>query len=113
MFFAAPVMRGLGAESDVVAEGSKFLQITSLSFVFMAIMFILSGALRGVGDTRTSMIVTAFMNVINIALVYVLVFGFFFIPDLGVTGAALAMVFSRGVGQRSCGSCSGADAEDC
>jgi putative MATE family efflux protein len=38
------------------------------------------------------------MNVINIALVYALVFGFLFIPELGVTGAALAMVFSRGVG---------------
>ncbi len=98
IFFAAPVMHMLGAEPDVVADGSKFLQISSLSFVFMAIMFILSGALRGVGDTRTSMIVTALMNVINIALVYVLVFGFFFIPDFGVTGAALAMVFSRGVG---------------
>ncbi len=95
---AAPVMRLLGAEPDVVAEGAKFLQITSLSFIFMAIMFILSGALRGVGDTRTSMVVTAFMNVINIALVYVLVFGFLFIPELGVTGAALAMVFSRGIG---------------
>jgi putative MATE family efflux protein len=59
---------------------------------------VLSGALRGVGDTRTSMIVTAFMNVINIALVYTLVFGFLFIPNLGVTGAALAMVFSRAFG---------------
>ncbi|MEZ4522202.1 MAG: MATE family efflux transporter [Thermomicrobiales bacterium] len=98
VLLAAPVMRGLGAEPDVVSEGAKFLQITSLSFIFMAIMFILSGALRGVGDTRTSMVVTAFMNVINIALVYALVFGFLFIPELGVTGAALAMVFSRGVG---------------
>lgn len=98
VLLAAPVMRALGAEPDVVSEGAKFLQITSLSFVFMAIMFILSGALRGVGDTRTSMIVTAFMNVINVALVYVLVFGVLFVPELGVTGAALAMVFSRAVG---------------
>jgi putative MATE family efflux protein len=98
ILLSAPSMRALGAEPDVVTEGAKFLQITSLSFVFMAVMFILSGALRGVGDTRTSMIVTAFMNVINIALVYVLVFGFFIVPALGVTGAALAMVFSRGVG---------------
>ncbi|MEZ4571496.1 MAG: MATE family efflux transporter [Thermomicrobiales bacterium] len=89
---------GLGAEPDVVFRRREVPQITSLSFIFMAIMFILSGALRGVGDTRTSMVVTAFMNVINIALVYALVFGFLFIPELGVTGAALAMVFSRGVG---------------
>src|SRR5690606_10798704 len=98
VLLAAPVMRGLGAEPDVVHEGAKFLQITSLSSIFMAVMFILSGALRGVGDTRTSMIVTAIMNVINIALVYVLVFGVLFVPELGVTGAALAMVFSRAVG---------------
>lgn len=95
---AGPVMRGLGAEPDVVAEGAKFLQITAVSFVFMAIMFILSGALRGVGDTRTPMIITIFMNLSNIALAYVLIFGFFIIPEMGVTGAALAMVLARAFG---------------
>lgn len=93
-----PVMRGLGAEPDVVAEGGLFLKITSLSFVFMAVMFILSGALRGVGDTRTPMIVTALMNVFNIGLAYMLVFGFWIIPALEVTGAALAMVLARFLG---------------
>ena len=95
---AAPVMRLLGAEPDVVTEGAKFLQITAISFVFMAIMFILSGALRGVGDTRTPMIITIFMNVANIGLAYALIFGFFIIPDMGVTGAALAMVLARAFG---------------
>ena len=95
---ASPVMRALGAEPDVVSEGAKFLQITALSFVFMAVMFIISGALRGVGDTRTPMIVTIFMNLANIGLAYALIFGFMFIPDMGVTGAALAMVFARAFG---------------
>ncbi len=95
---AGPVMRGLGAEPDVVTEGAKFLQLTAVSFVFMAVMFILSGALRGVGDTRTPMIVTMVMNVANIGLAYALIFGFLFIPDMGVTGAALAMVLARGFG---------------
>jgi MATE family multidrug resistance protein len=95
---ASPLMRGLGAEPDVVAEGAKFLQITAISFVFMAVMFVLSGALRGVGDTRTPMIITIFMNFLNIALAYALIFGFFFIPDMGVTGAALAMVLARAFG---------------
>ena len=98
MVAASPVMRALGAEPDVVTEGARFLQITAVSFVFMAVMFILSGALRGVGDTRTPMIITIFMNVSNIVLAYVLIFGFFIIPDMGVTGAALAMVLARAFG---------------
>ncbi|MFW6074964.1 MAG: MATE family efflux transporter [Chloroflexota bacterium] len=98
ILIAKPTMRLLGAEPDVVETGGLFLQITSVSFIFMAVMFILSGALRGVGDTRTPMIVTAIMNVLNIGIAYLLIFGFFFIPALEVTGAALAMVLARGLG---------------
>lgn len=98
ILIADPAMRALGAEPDVVADGGLFLKITSLSFVFMAVMFILSGALRGVGDTRTPMIVTALMNVFNIGLAYLLIFGFWIVPALEVTGAALAMVLARFLG---------------
>lgn len=95
---AEPLLTLMGAEPDVVEQGGSFLSISAFSFPFLATMFILSGALRGVGDTRTSMLVTAGMNVINIALGYLLIFGALFIPSLGVAGAALAMVLSRGLG---------------
>ena len=44
------------------------------------------------------MIITIFMNLANIGLAYALIFGFFIIPDMGVTGAALAMVLARAFG---------------
>ncbi len=89
------LMQIVGASPGVVKTGSEFLRWTSISYVFMAIMFILSGALRGVGDTRTPMMVTIVMNALNIAIAYPLIFGAGPIPESGIVGAAWAMNIAR------------------
>ncbi len=93
--FAGPMMRLMGADADVVSDGARFLQISSISFVFMAVMFVLGGVLRGIGDTRTPMLVTAGINVLNVVVSYPLIFGVGFMPRLEIDGAAIGMVISR------------------
>ncbi|MFO7176645.1 polysaccharide biosynthesis C-terminal domain-containing protein, partial [Enterococcus faecium] len=66
--------------------------------IVMALMFVLSSILRGAGDTKSPMKVSIVINVVNIVLDYVLIFGFWFIPELGLVGAALATVIARVVG---------------
>jgi putative MATE family efflux protein len=61
-------------------------------------MFVLSAILRGAGDTKSPMKVSIIINVINAVLDYMLIFGFLFIPEMGIVGAALATVFSRLLG---------------
>jgi MATE family multidrug resistance protein len=55
------------------------------------------GFLRGVGDTKTPMKVTLFVNALNIGFTYLLVFGKLGLPALGVPGAALGTVLSQGI----------------
>lgn len=55
----------------------------------------MSGILRGVGDTRTPMIAGIVSGVINMILDPFLIFGWWIFPELGVSGAAYATVFSR------------------
>lgn len=96
--FAHPMLAMLGAETNVIEAGARFQRISSAGYVFMALMFILGGALRGVGDTRTPMLVTAGINVINVVVALPLIFGAGPIPGIGLDGAAMAQNISRVIG---------------
>lgn len=95
---AHPMLAMLGAETNVIDAGARFQRISSIGYVFMAMMFILGGALRGVGDTRTPMLVTAGINVLNVVVALPLIFGFGPIPGMGLDGAAIGQVVSRMAG---------------
>jgi putative MATE family efflux protein len=96
--FAEPMLAVMGAEPEVIAEGARFQQISAIGYVFMAIMFILGGALRGVGDTRTPMLVTAGINVLNVVISLPLIFGLAGMPRLETDGAAIGQTISRFAG---------------
>jgi putative MATE family efflux protein len=58
--FAAPVIRlFVPDEPEVVRIGSHFLRIMALSFGFVGVQQVLSGALRGAGNTTASLLLTA------------------------------------------------------
>jgi putative MATE family efflux protein len=96
--FGETVLSWMGATAEVAALGSQFLKITSLFSIFIGIMFIGGGTLRGAGDTRTPMMITLFINIINIVLDYALIFGNLGMPQLGAIGSAYATTTARGVG---------------
>ena len=72
-----------------------YLFAPSIVFVWM---FGLTATFRGSGDTRTPLYVAILANGLNIFLDYVLIFGVWGFPRLGVSGAAIATSISRGVG---------------
>lgn len=98
VLFAPHLIRLLGADAAVVAEGGKFLRIEAMGTIFLATMLISSGILRGLGDTRTPMVITALINVINIGVSLPLIFGLGPLPHLGVIGAACGNIVARVVG---------------
>jgi putative MATE family efflux protein len=98
MLFATQMIALLGADQEVIADGARFMRWSAVSFVFMAVMFILGGVLRGVGDTRTPMLITVGINIINVIIAPALIFGLAGLPRLEIDGAALAMVISRATG---------------
>ena len=68
--------------------GTLFLE--SLNIAFGAV-------LRAHGHTRETMVIALGMNLLNLVLNVVLIFGLFGFPQLGVVGAALSTVISRAV----------------
>jgi putative MATE family efflux protein len=79
----------------VVALGSEYLWIVGLSFVATGIVFAYSAVLRSTGNVRLPMAVGVFSLGVNTLLSYLLIFGFFGLPPLGVRGMAIATCFSR------------------
>lgn len=97
-FFAEPLLRLMGIEEEVLELGSLYFRIVGIPSVIMSLMFVMSAILRGAGDTKTPMMISIVINGINAVLDYVLIFGFLFIPELGIAGAAIATVISRLIG---------------
>jgi putative MATE family efflux protein len=90
LFFSA-------TEATVFGIGISYFNITLISLPFFVLDIIVSGAMRGAGDTKTPMIITGIVNIINIILNTALIFGvpFLHIPALGPTGSAIAVTISR------------------
>ncbi len=87
-----------GAEVFVLESAQEYLRIILSGMPGLSFMIIISSTLRGAGDTKSPMIMAFISNVINIFLDYVLIYGKWGFPELGVKGAASATVFSRVIG---------------
>lgn len=55
VIFAHPLMAVFSDDAEAIAEGALYLQIVGLSQVPLGVAFVLSGAFRGAGDSRTSL----------------------------------------------------------
>jgi len=77
---------GLSPAAAVYAE--KFLRILAWSGPFSGTMFALNAALRGSGDTRTPFLAMVVVNVVNMALSWLFVFGPAPIGGHGIEGIA-------------------------
>ena len=82
----------------LVAAISSLLSLVGITFSRMALNFTLNNCLYGAGDARTPLYLNLFVSVLKIAFSYLLIFGIGPLPNLGVTGAALATVLSRAAG---------------
>jgi putative MATE family efflux protein len=93
--FRIPVINFLyGSAEELVKSNAKlYIEFTLITYPFIAISQIANGILRGAGDTKTSMYITMFINIINIVLGYILIFGIdsLNIPSFGIMGAAIAI----------------------
>lgn len=78
-------------ESDVMKSALEYFIITAIAYPFMAIYGAGAALFRSMGNSRVSMFNSAIVNVINIVVNAVLIFGF----DMGAAGAAYGTLASR------------------
>lgn len=80
-------------ESDVMKNAEIYFLFSAMSYPFIALYNSGAALFRAIGNSKISMINSAIMNIINIILNAVFIFGF----KLGVFGAVLATLIARAV----------------
>lgn len=94
-----PLIIGLfGLEPDVALIAQQYLQVTMGTITAVMLLLIGGGVLRGAGDSRTPMLITALANVLNVGLSYALIYGGMGLPALGAVGSAWATFLARLIG---------------
>ena len=91
-FLASNIYKWFGTAPEVTVLGADYVQMLTwmLPFVFMKLVFV--SALNSAGDTKTPMKVKIGSILLNVILNYLLIFGHFGFPELGVLGAAVGTV---------------------
>ena len=79
----------------VVEAGIPYQQITAISFFFFCVSQYFVYSLRAVHNTKLGMRLAFITLVVNCGLNYLLIFGSFGFPKLGIVGAAIATLIAR------------------
>lgn len=94
---AAPhaIMNLISGDPVVIEQGSSYLRVVALSYIPNSISLAIAASLRSVERTRVPLAMSFLSLFINCGINYVLIFGKFGFPQLGVTGAAIGTVAAR------------------
>ena len=94
-FLRIPLLSALGLGDDALQQASRYLAVTIIGMPFLFMMLILNGAFRGLGDTARPFWVSLLANIVHAAFNYLLIFGHFGFPKLGLAGGATALAISQ------------------
>ena len=84
------IMRVLNSDPAVLTDGIPYLRYRALSVMAIGINFSFRGYWNGISRSTCYMATLSSMNVINIVLNYMFIFGKWGAPELGAPGAGLA-----------------------
>ena len=97
-FVPGKILNLAGATKEMLPLATRYAKISSFSFFLLTISSTTNGVFRGVKDTKTSLYVAGSINIVNLFLDYVLIFGNLGFPEWGITGAAVATVAGNFMG---------------
>mgnify|MGYP000353444060 FL=1 len=95
VFFAKPVMYLMKQPAEVVELAIPYLDLVAISLIPLIIFQGFKQFSDGLSMTKYPMYATLIANIINIILNYLLIFGKFGFPELGIVGAAYGTLVSR------------------
>lgn len=94
-FFPTKVLGLYTNDKEVIAIGARYLQIVSLTYIMLAVSGAFQSTLRSVQLVRLPMIVSLVALTFKTGLGYILIFGKFGLPKMGVEGAAYSTLAAR------------------
>lgn len=95
VFFSKPLMYLMKQPTEVVELAMPYLDLVAFSLIPLVIFQAYKQFSDGLSMTRYPMYATIVANIANVVLNYLLIFGKFGFPELGIVGAAYGTLISR------------------
>lgn len=96
--FGIAFLKLINTSSDILYLANDYLKYVGGFIFIQAISMTITAILRPHGYVKICMYVTLLVNIINAILNYILIFGKFGAPELGVIGSALGTTISKFIG---------------
>ncbi|WP_411344176.1 MATE family efflux transporter [Paenibacillus sp. WLX1005] len=95
LLFGSHIMQAMHLQGDILTLAESYIAIVGGAIFLQALINTLAAVIRTYGFTKETMFVSVFMNVLHIGLNYLLIFGHWGLPQMGVQGAAISTIVSR------------------
>lgn len=95
VWLAKPLMHLMGQPAEVINLAAPYVDLVAFSLLPMVIFQGYKQFADGLSLTKYSMYAVIISNIINIVVNYLLIYGIWVFPKLGIVGAALGTVASR------------------
>lgn len=93
--FPGQAMQVFTTDERIIREGVTYLRTIRFTYLFFAVTQMLLAALRSTEVAKIALNLSVLALVVNCGINYVLIFGRFGAPELGVTGAAIGTLTAR------------------
>ena len=94
-FSAAPILGLLVKDAEVLSLALQYIGIIRFGLLPVGIMIMVSGFLSAVNKTSYVMVVNILSHFLNIGFNFLLIYGNFGFPEMGIRGAAIGTVLSE------------------
>lgn len=94
-FLPSQILSIYSKDPVVIELGARYIRTFSWTFLFFGVTFSYALVMRSTGDVKLPTAVSVGALLISTFLSYSLIFGKFGLPELGIQGAAVAMVIAR------------------
>ncbi len=84
--------------SNIINLAHKYISIISIFSIFSLYQILFEKILEAFGKTKSSMLIQFIGTIINLILDPILIFGYFGMPKLGISGAAISSIAGQAIG---------------
>ena len=95
LLFPRFIMKTYTSEPVLIIVGMRYLKYSIPTFFFLGLSLVTTIVLRSIGQSRYPLYVSIVALFINLSCNYMLIFGHFGAPRLGIEGAAIATCIAR------------------